>query len=92
MHAPTLIDYELASVTMKKLRRVPANADALLAALHTVRRVRIRRVQPDIVQVLALAVATGLTACDASYLWVSKSLGLRLVTLDRELAKAAERL
>ena len=92
MHAPTLIDYELASVTMKKLRRVPANADALLAALHTVRRVRIRRVQPDMVQVLALAVATGLTAYDASYLWVSKSLGLRLVTLDRELAKAAERL
>ena len=92
MHAPTLIDYELASVTLKKLRRVPANAEALLAALHTMRRLRLELVQPDPVQVLALAAVTGLTTYDASYLWVSKSLGLRLVTLDRELARAAERL
>ena len=48
--------------------------------------------QPDVVQVLALSVATGLTTYDASCLWVSKSLALRLVTLDRELARAAERL
>ena len=89
--APTLLDYELASVAWKKSRRVPAEANAILAALTAVRRVRIARVQPDMVQVLALAAATGLTPYDASYLWVAKSLGVPLVTLDRELARAAER-
>ena len=68
MHAPTLIDYELASVALKKLRRVPADAEALLAALHTARRLRLERSQPDMVQVLALAASTGLTTYDASYL------------------------
>jgi predicted nucleic acid-binding protein len=90
--APTLVDYELASVAWKKLRRVPADAEAILAALAAVRRILITRVQPDMVQVLALAAATGLTTYDASYLWVAKSLGVTLVTLDRELAQAAERL
>lgn len=92
LHAPTLIDYELASVTLKKLRRVPADAEALLGALHTVRRLRLKRLQPDMVQVLALAAVTGLTPYDASYLWVAQSMGLPLITLDRDLASAAERL
>jgi predicted nucleic acid-binding protein len=38
---------------------------------------------------LELAAATGLTAYDASYLWVSQQLGAELVTLDQQLAKAA---
>lgn len=92
MHAPTLIDYELASVALKKLRRVPANAAAVLAALETARQVPLARIQPDMVQVVALAVATNLTPYDASYLWVAKTLGLKLVTLDRALAEAARRL
>ena len=90
MHAPTLIDYELASVALKKLRRVPADAEALLAALHTARRLRLERRQPDMVQVLALAASTGLTTYDASYLWMARWLGVKLVTLDRGLEKAAE--
>ena len=36
-----------------------------------------------------LAIGTGLTAYDASYLWLSRQLGAELVTLDRRLAKAA---
>ena len=51
---------------------------------------KIRR-QPDrarpILQALA-ALATGLTAYDASYLWLAGSLGADLVTLDTRLADA----
>ncbi len=38
---------------------------------------------------LEVAAATGPTAYDASYLWLARQLGAELVTLDRELAKAA---
>lgn len=37
---------------------------------------------------LALAETSGLTAYDASYLWLSRSLGAEPVTLDRELIAA----
>lgn len=40
--------------------------------------------------VLTLAVATGLTPYDASYLWLARRLGLPLVTLDQTLARAAD--
>ena len=92
LYAPSLINYELTHVAWKKLRRSPSGAKAILEALGAVVRLGVVHTQPDMVQVLALAAATGLTSYDASYLWVSKSLGLRLVTLDRELAKAAQRL
>ena len=47
------------------------------------------RTAPDVVEVLALAMARDLTAYDASYLWLAQRLGLPLVTLDQELARAA---
>jgi predicted nucleic acid-binding protein len=37
---------------------------------------------------LELAATTGLTAYDASYLWLCRQLGATLVTLDKQLAKA----
>ena len=39
--------------------------------------------------VVVLATATGLTAYDASYLWLARHLQAELVTLDRRLAAAA---
>jgi predicted nucleic acid-binding protein len=92
LHAPSLIDYELTHVAWKTLRRTPSDAAAILEALGAVARLGVIHAQPDMVQVLALASATGLTTYDASYLWVAKSLGVALVTLDRELAQAAGRL
>jgi len=38
---------------------------------------------------LALAERTGLTAYDASYLWLARTLGAELVTLDRRLKSVA---
>ncbi|MEP7118273.1 MAG: type II toxin-antitoxin system VapC family toxin [Acidobacteriota bacterium] len=92
LHAPALVHFELAHVAWKKLRRTPSRAAAILDALNVVPRLPLRSSTPDMVQVVALAAATGLTPYDASYLWLSKTLGLPLVTLDRALARAAESL
>ena len=40
-------------------------------------------------QLLGLAERIGLTAYDASYLWLARRTGAELVTLDRRLAAAA---
>lgn len=92
LHATTLIDYELANTALKKMRREPEHSAAFLAALHAGRRLRLRRVRPDMPQVLTLAALSQLTAYDASCLWLARRLGLPLVTLDRDLARAAEAL
>lgn len=91
LHAPSLIDYELANVAWKKLRGAAANAEATFAALAVARRLNVHLSQPDPVQVLALAAATAVTPYDASYLWLARTMGLPLVTLDQRLARAAER-
>jgi predicted nucleic acid-binding protein len=90
--APRLIDYELATVAWKKLRHVPGAGVAILEMLADAMRLDVTRADPDMTEVLALAVATGLTPCDASYLWLARERRLPLVTLDRALAKAADAL
>lgn len=86
--APSLLDYELANVCLVKLRRAPDQAKALRAAYGMAHRLRVETVAIDPFGVLELAEATGLTAYDASYLWVARSIGAELVTLDRKLAAA----
>jgi predicted nucleic acid-binding protein len=87
--APSLLDYELANVCLLKIRRDPNQRETLRAAYGMAHRLRIETVAVDHVGVLEVAEATGLTAYDASYLWVARAVGAELVTLDRELAAAA---
>jgi predicted nucleic acid-binding protein len=87
--APTLIDYELASLTLKKLRRDPRIGVAALAMLDAALKVSISRVSVPGTDVCALAARTGLTVYDASYLWLANTRDLELVTLDEALARAA---
>ncbi len=87
--APSLLRYEMANVCLSKLRRRPDQRDALLAAM------RMPGLAPETFdvdhdEVLRLAVRTGLTTYDASYLWLANDLGVPLITLDRQLAAAAE--
>jgi predicted nucleic acid-binding protein len=86
--SPDLLSLEVANVCWKKCRRDPDQCDAHLAAFALLARLSIeaRRVEPD--AVLALAMATGLTVYEASYLWLSRQLGLELVTL-KQLEQAA---
>ena len=91
LHAPRLIGYELAKVAAQKLRHQPHRGAAILEMLEAFSRLEIAHADPDMFEVLALAVATDLTPADASYLWLSRRLGAPLVTLDAQLARIAAR-
>ena len=87
--APALLDVELASICLKKLRHHPDLRPLILRGLAARARFAIRLVEVDPTDVVTLAEDSGLSAYDASYLWVARRLGAGLITLDRKLAKAA---
>lgn len=88
LHAPTLIDYEVASVALKKLRQGRrgdienglAQFSAVPLTVHGINRP----------QTLALAERYALSAYDAAYLWLAADLKSPLVTFDRRLGAAAQ--
>jgi predicted nucleic acid-binding protein len=87
--APSLLDFELTNVCLTKMRRQPSDREAIRAAFSLLHRLRVETVAVDHPAVLNLAEATGLTAYDASYLWLARALDAELVTLDRKLAAAS---
>lgn len=89
LHAPRLIGYELATVAWQKLQRQPHRAVAVIEMLNAFTRLDLACADPDIAEVLTLAVATDLTPGDASYLWLARRLGAPLITLDADLARVA---
>ena len=86
--APSLLDFELANVCLTKIRRQPSQREALRTAFGLADRLRVETVAIDHAASLDLAEATGLTAYDASYLWLARTLGAELITLDRKLTAA----
>ena len=86
--APALLPFEIANTCVKKIRRQPDRRDALLAAFRTLERMEVGIVEVDHGEVLNLAERSGLTAYDASYLWLARRMRSELVTLDRRLAAA----
>ena len=89
--APALLGIELANICRTRCRREPDRQDDLIEALRLRGRLKVEDAPVDHDSVLALALATGLTAYDASYLWLSRHLGAELVTLDRKLMAEAAR-
>jgi predicted nucleic acid-binding protein len=87
--APSLLDFELANVCLTKMRREPNQRNALRAAFGLAHSLRVETVAVDHGAALDLAEAAGLSAYDASYLWLARALGAELVTLDRKLAAAS---
>jgi predicted nucleic acid-binding protein len=87
--APALLGFELANVCLIKGQRHPEKRSALTEAFRLRTRLEVEEVSVDYEGIIELAAATGLTAYDASYLWLARQLGAELVTLDRQLAKAA---
>lgn len=87
MIAPHLIDYELANVGLKKIRRAPETAAQVLTMLDGLGAMAIRRMGTKTTEIAALAVKTGLSAYDASYLWLALTNDCELVTLDARLAR-----
>jgi predicted nucleic acid-binding protein len=90
--APALLAFEIANTCVSKIRRQPARRTDFLAAYEIRKQIRFEIMEVDHAAVLVLAQRTGLTGYDASYLLLSRTLGVELVTLDRQLAEAAEKL
>jgi len=88
--APTLLDFEIANIYLTKLRRRPSTRAELLAALAMFGRMRIARVPVDRSGLIGLAEQFGLTAYDASYLWLAGQRSAELVTLDKRLQAALD--
>ncbi len=89
--APALIEFELANVCLFKIRCEKSRRDELLNGFALRGTVSIEHEDVDPAEILALADATGLTAYDASYLWLARKHGAGLVTLDKQLAAAFTR-
>jgi predicted nucleic acid-binding protein len=86
--APALLSFELTNVRLIKCRRHPDQKLSLMAAFRLRDRLGVEEVAIDNGSVLDLACGTGLTAYDASYLWLARQLKAELGTLDRQLANA----
>lgn len=88
LHAPYLLQIELASVAAKKhkLGRPEVAIDGLLQ--FSTMNVELHEVDP--VAVLGLALRYKLSAYDAAYLWLAAELKTPLATFDEKLATAAQ--
>ncbi len=89
LHAPTLLDYELASVACTKIRRDTQQRPIILTLLGAALATGVQRHEVNLSDAAELAVETGLSAYDACYLLLARRLGAELVTFDRQLAEAA---
>jgi predicted nucleic acid-binding protein len=91
--APELLRYELLSIAAKKLRREPASAALIRQGLAWPLGGALQISWCDIraFEVFDLALETGVTPYDASYLWLAKHLGADLIMLDTALAEAARK-
>lgn len=87
--APALIDFELMSIAVKKASRRPETGPQLAIGLAAALQLPLTRVAVPGLEVLVLAVKTGLTAYDASYLWLAQSRDIELITLDKKLGRLA---
>lgn len=90
LHAPWLLDHEIASVAERKRRAgvadIVVEAALKLYESHDITR---HRVLPS--SALPLAKAYALSASDAAYLALASELRIPLVTFDEKLGKAAMR-
>lgn len=83
--APALVDYEVTNLALKKIRRHPDAASRIIVSLHAALALPLTRVDVPGLDALAIAQHTGLSAYDASYLWLARTRDLELVTLDKRL-------
>lgn len=90
IYAPSPLAYELASVAYKKARRHPKLQEKIFKALEVGLSLDINWTEVDYLEVLQLALEMGLTAYDATYLYLARSLGVPLLTFDARLAEKAK--
>ena len=87
-YAPTLITYELASAMSKAIRNNVLKPQDGIDALEAVGSLGIKLIPilwKEAAEILEVVIASGLTIYDSAYLWLSKKLGVRLITADEKL-------
>ncbi|MCI0813004.1 MAG: type II toxin-antitoxin system VapC family toxin [Chloroflexi bacterium] len=91
--APNLLPYELVSIARTKTVREPDTAaDVALFLSTALDEIDVILVPVDFSETLRLALETGLSTYDASYLFVSLMLDALLVTFDNRLKQAHDAL
>jgi len=88
---PSLWQYEVANGLLSALRRGRTTERAVAQAMTGLRRlpIAVDKGEPASIEMIALASEFDLSAYDAAYLWLARSLELPLATRDRSLARAA---
>jgi predicted nucleic acid-binding protein len=89
LYAPLLLAYELTSIARKKAIEYPEKAVLVTEALRTALTLPIHWSDVNHVAVMRLALDTGLTTCDACYLYVARYTGAYLATFDERLARVS---
>jgi predicted nucleic acid-binding protein len=77
------------NICRTKLRQFPEQRDLLLDQFSVRTAIPIETMDVNHQETLALAERFSLTTYDANYLWLARALNAELVTLDRQLARAA---
>ncbi|MEO8247975.1 MAG: type II toxin-antitoxin system VapC family toxin [Burkholderiales bacterium] len=88
LHAPALIDFEIVSVAVKKLKR--GESAVVAEGIARLDVFPIERHEVDPAETLKLAMKYQITGYDAAYLWLAAELRAPLATFDRQLATAAQ--
>ncbi len=83
--APILLGYELANVARTKCLKDPLKADDIELSLVDALNMDIQWHDVDHAAAFRLALETGVSTYDASYLYLSRALGAPLVTFDAKL-------
>jgi predicted nucleic acid-binding protein len=86
--APALLPFEVANICLKKMRRHPDQRDVLMVAFGMLGQMEVGIVEVAHDEALVTAARSGLTAYDASYLWLARRTSSELVTLDGQLEAA----
>lgn len=89
--APGLVLYEMTNIARTKIRSDPGAAGSVTLALVRWLDLPVRLVTPDFDEVLAIALAEGLSAYDAAYIQIARKLDAPLLTFDERLGQAARR-
>ena len=87
---PSLLKTELANALLKDVKAGFLTPDCAVQAIGTAVDLiaRARVVDPPLADVLVTAQRSGLTAYDATYVVLARSLGLPLVTQDKQILRA----
>lgn len=86
--APVLLDYEIGSIFLKKIKLYPKLRAQLESSYQIFCSSAIERVEVPVVSVVPIAEKFGLTIYDASYFWLASALNIDLFTFDKVLSAA----